>query len=85
MNKAYCLQSSLILYFLRAAGKTLWHGSSSVTRKDRYGLSACLLLVLLLAPPVEPSFLLDVDPDATEAEVDPSVTAAEVEGRGFKV
>lgn len=33
MNIAYCLQSSLILYFFKAAGKTFQQGSSSVTLK----------------------------------------------------
>ncbi len=33
MNIAYCLQSSIILYFFKAAGKTFQHGSSNVTLK----------------------------------------------------
>jgi hypothetical protein len=33
MNKAYNFQSSLILYFFNAAGRTLKHGSSNVTLK----------------------------------------------------
>jgi len=36
---AYCCQSSLILYFFKAAGKTFQHGSSNVTLKLLYGLS----------------------------------------------
>lgn len=34
MNIAYILQSSLILYFFSAAGRTFQQGSSRVTRKD---------------------------------------------------
>lgn len=40
MNSAYIFQSSLILYFFSAAGKTFQHGSSKVTRKDFAALCA---------------------------------------------
>ena len=40
MNNAYTFQSSLILYFLRAAGNTFQHGSSNVTRNDLAALCA---------------------------------------------
>src|SRR4051812_14827263 len=34
MYKAYCRQSAVMLYFLSATGRTLWHGSSMDTRND---------------------------------------------------
>lgn len=37
MKREYSRQSSLILYFLSAAGKTFEHGSSKPTRKDLNG------------------------------------------------
>ena len=43
MNKAYIFQSSLILYFFNAAGKTFQHGSSRVTRNDFAALFAASL------------------------------------------
>jgi lipid-A-disaccharide synthase-like uncharacterized protein len=43
MNKAYIFQSSLILYFFSAAGRTFQHGSSRVTRNDFAALLAASL------------------------------------------
>ena len=40
MNNAYIFQSSLILYFFKAAGKTFQHGSSNVTLNDLAALLA---------------------------------------------
>ena len=53
---AYSRQSSLILYFFRAAGKTFQHGSSSVTRKD---LAAAVADALALA---DAALAVDVSP-----------------------
>lgn len=40
MNNAYSRQSSLILYFFKAAGNTFQQGSSRVTLKDLAALLA---------------------------------------------
>lgn len=57
MNSAYCFQSSLILYFLSAAGRTFQHGSSSVTLK---------LLAALLASLDASSFALVFESDGVD-------------------
>ena len=58
MNNAYIFQSSLILYFFRAAGKTFQHGSSRVTRKDFAAFRAASLARdrsrSLASPPLDP-------------------------------
>lgn len=48
-----------------------------MTRNDRYGLSACLLLLL---PPVVVPFLLIDEPDATAVDVVLSVADVDVDG-----
>lgn len=60
MNKAYCFQSSLILYFFNAAGKTFQQGSSSVTRK-------------LLAARLADSFALEEVVDLSSATLEAAV------------
>ena len=59
MYNAYCRQSAVMLYFLRATGKTLWHGSSTDTRKDLY-ISTCGLLEVDVVEAAEPGGPADV-------------------------
>ena len=43
MYSAYCRQSAVMLYFFKATGRTLWHGSSIDTRND-LKISTCGLV-----------------------------------------
>ena len=73
MKRAYCRQSSLILYFFSAAGRTFQHGSLKVTLKLLSGLSA-----EDPEPEPEPDFdaVVDVDVEGLPSLLELPVLAA---------
>lgn len=66
MNIAYILQSSFILYFFNAAGRTFQQGSSSVTRKD-FAAAVAEAVALAEAELVEAPAVADADPACLSA------------------